>query len=550
MGLLQRVLTTGLLLAAHVTLAQMGFDPDKRGSIEGMVIDTRTNRPKARVQVMLSPASGGIAPLAFTTQANGIFRFDDLPSGYYSLQAQAAGFLPSSFAQTEHTRLPFVFGLIPGEVFDGIVVRLRPAGVVSGQVQFTDGESAIGIPVEFYREYFYRGRHGFQKIGHALTDDRGFYRFYGLPPGRYYIVAAYSPPAPPAGVRELRRFDNAGRPVQDDDFVTTFYPSTPRLIEAIPIRLRHGEEMEHTDILLTKALTSRVRGRITSGLSGAIITSSANIRLRQPSPVAEVMVDAPVSVNPKENGDFEIVGITPGSYTLIATASENGVRLNGRIPISVSGADVDNIEVTLSPFEELTGKVTTEEDVDVPLSMFRVSLEPHSDSVAASASGVEDDGSFSIPFVLGETYDVFLLDGPPTAYLKSARTGGFDVLSTGFMADSGRLPPMTLEFSTRGAVIRGEIADTSTKVALGATVVLVPEPARGKMQHYQMTTTDAYGLYRFTGVAPGRYTVASWWDEPPCEVYDLESLEACREIGKSVEVEEGEDEFLNMPLAR
>ncbi len=545
---LRRTLGAAVLIAG-AWAAQIPFDADRRGSIEGLVVDTRTGRPKPRVQVTLSPASGGRAPVAFTTRDNGVFRFIDLPSGYYSVHAASPGFLPSSFAQTEHTRLPFVFGLMPGEELDGIVIRLRPAGVISGQVLFPDGEPGISVPVEFFREYFFRGRHGFQKVGAATTDDRGRYRLYGLPPGRYYIVAAYTPPAPPQGVREQRPLDENGRVVADDNFVNTFYPSTPRLIEALPVVLRYSEELEHTDILLAKARTSRVRGEVLGAVTGEVI-QNADIRLRQPSPAAEVMVDAPVSVHRQRDGGFEITGVTPGSYTLLATANEAGVQLTGTMPVSVSGADVENLRLTLEPYRELTGRVVAGEEIDFSLSLFRVSLEPHSDAVPSSASPVETDGTFSLPFVPGETYDVFLLDGPPGVYLKSARTGGFDVQRTGFTPGSGALPPLELSFSTKGATIRGEISDTPTKVALGATVVLIPDPARGRMQHYKMTTTDAYGLYSFTGVAPGGYTVASWWDEPPCEIYNIETLEACREIGESIEVEEAEERFLNMRLAR
>jgi hypothetical protein len=423
--------------------------------------------------------------------------------------------------------------------------------VISGKVEFSDGAPAIDVPVEFYREYFFRGRHGFQRAGTAPTDDRGAYRVYGLAPGRYYIVAAYSPPAPARGMREQRPLDENGMPLPDNDFVTTYYPSTDRLMEAMPVTLRPGEELSNTNILLSRAPTSRIRGRVISGETGDIL-SGADLRLRQPSPVADVLVDVPVPILPQRDGSFEITGVTPGAYTLRVFAVEDGVQLTGRVPVSVSGADADNIEITLSPYQQLTGRVVPEEGTatDESLSLFRVALEPHSDATPGSSVSVSDSGEFALPYVPGETYDVFLLDGPPGAYLVSARIGGFDVIRTGFRAERGALPPMELEFSLRGAVISGEIADTSTRVALGATVVLVPEPAFGRVQYYQTTTTDAYGLYRFEGVAPGRYTIASWWDDPPCEVYDLESLDACREVGLSVEVQAGEPRMVNLPLAK
>ena len=540
------------VLAVAAALAAGGQYPlnsDALGSISGQVVHDRTGRPMPRVQVVLRPSSGDGTAAAAVTGRDGRFHFRRLPSAYYALGARHAGYLPSSHAETEHTRLPYVFGLMPGENLEGIVVRLRPAGVVSGRVEFTDGEPAVGIPVEFFREYFYRGRHGFQPVGSASTDDRGQYRLFGLPPGRYYLVAAYSPPSAGPGVREERALDENGRPLPDDDFVTTFHPSAHRMMEAIPVRVRAGEELENTHITLVRARTGRIQGQVVSGVTGEPV-AGADIRLRQPSPVAEVMVDAPVAVRPRQRGGFEIVGVTPGSYTLQVNAREDGVPLTGRIPVTVSGHDVENVELTLQPYKELSGRLVTGDTTDFPLSRFRVSLEPHSDSIPATSASVDKDGKFSISFVPGETYDVFLQEGPPEVYLKSARIGGFDVLRTGFTAESGDLPPMELHFSTRGASVRGEVAETSTKVALGSTVALIPEPAQGKMQHYQTTTTDAYGLYEFRGVAPGRYTVAAWWDEPPCEVYDLESLEACRQIGKSIEVREGEERTLNLELPK
>ncbi len=534
---------------AAVLAAQYPPDPSARGSISGRVVHYETGRPISRVQVILQPVSAETSPVAATTARDGRFRFRRLPSGYYSIRAQHAGYLPATFAQTEFTRLPYVFGLMPGEKLDNIVIRLRPAGVISGRVEFGDGEPAVGVPVQFYREYFFRGRHGFQLAGTARTDDRGLYRIYGLPPGRYYIVAAYSPPSPGPGVREQRPVGEDGRPLPEERFVTTYYPSTHRMIEAAPVRLRRSEQLDHIDITLVRARVARIRGQVVSAVTGDVLMGS-DVRLRQPSPVADVLVDAPASVRPQPDGGFEITGVTPGSYLVVVNAHENGVRLTARAPVTVAGADVENFSITAEPYRALTGRVVSDDAIDFPLSLFRVTLEPASDSVPATSASVDEEGRFEVEFVPGETYEVFLLDGPPDVYLESARIGGFDVLRTGFQAETGNLPPMELRFSTKGAVVRGEVADSATKVALGATVALVPDPARGRIQYFKITTTDAYGIYEFRGVAPGRYTLLAWWDEPPCEVYDIESLEACREAGKSIEVRQGESQLINLAVSR
>lgn len=535
------------LLATPVLFGQYPPNPGALGGIQGRVLHSRTGEPMRRVQVILQPADGKVAPVATLTDDTGRFIFTKLPSGRYSLSAKRPGFLPAGFAETVHTRLPVVFPLLAGEELKSIIIRLQPAGVISGAIRFTDGEPAVRTLVQLYQEYFFRSRHGFRKAGSAYTDDRGEYRIYGLPPGIYYLVAAYSPPGPGAGVREQPRLGPDGKPLPVRNFVATYYPSTTTLAEAQPLALVSGGELNHRDIFLARTRTVRLRGRVVSGVSGRLMRG-ANIRLRQPSPAAGVLIDVPVSVRVLRNGDFEILNVTPGYYTLAVTGMENGRHLTGRQPLTVAGNAVNNVEITLEPYSILSGKVVLNQAANFPLSNFQVSLEPHSDSAPVTSVSVAAAGTFSAPYVPGETYDIFLLDGPPEAYLKSIRIGGFDILRTGFKAEGGPLPAVELMVSMKGARISGEVSDGPTKVALGATVVLIPDPVYGRVQDYHSTSTNEYGWYQFQGVAPGRYTLASWWDKPPCEIYNLESLDACREAGVPVTVRESEQKMVDVKL--
>ncbi|MCP5114810.1 MAG: carboxypeptidase regulatory-like domain-containing protein [bacterium] len=92
------------------------------------------------------------------------------------------------------------------------------------------------------------------------------------------------------------------------------------------------------------------------------------------------------------------------------------------------------------------------------------------------------------------------------------------------------------------------MAEGQTRVALGATVILLPDPARGRIQHYHATSTDEHGLYLFRGVAPGRYTLIAWREEPPCQIYDLDALASCRSAGRGFEIDQGATEFVNIRL--
>jgi hypothetical protein len=46
-------------------------------------------------------------------------------------------------------------------------------------------------------------------------------------------------------------------------------------------------------------------------------------------------------------------------------------------------------------------------------------------------------------------------------------------------------------------------------------------------------------LFLMRGVAPGRYVLVAWLDDPPCEYYDPDGLARCRAAGMSVEVQPG-----------
>ncbi len=192
---------TLLLLAMAATMAaQSPFTSDEPGELSGLVLDASNSRPMRRVQVILTPAESERSPLAMITEEDGVFEFHDLPAGRYSLSAQKQSYLPSNTAETGFGRLPRVFSIVNGQSLDGIVIHLRPAGAIDGTVTFPDGEPAIGVPVLLYSEYFYRGRHGFRRLASSFTDDRGDYRIYGLPAGRYFLMAAYTPPGLGSGV--------------------------------------------------------------------------------------------------------------------------------------------------------------------------------------------------------------------------------------------------------------------------------------------------------------------------------------------------------------
>ena len=114
------------------------------------------------------------------TDASGVFHLTGVPLGLRQLHAGLeAKFAPNNFPRLGSATLE----VLPG-VENFTVIRLRPAGVITGQVKDAQGAPVTGINVAIPFPK------GFQW---TKVDDNGFYRFINVAPGEYTVSA----PAPP-----------------------------------------------------------------------------------------------------------------------------------------------------------------------------------------------------------------------------------------------------------------------------------------------------------------------------------------------------------------
>ncbi|HYG23696.1 MAG TPA: carboxypeptidase regulatory-like domain-containing protein [Verrucomicrobiae bacterium] len=114
------------------------------------------------------------------TDANGLFTLTGVPIGIRKISAGLEGHLaPQNFPRLGSSTLE----VLPG-VTNFVLVRLRPAGVIAGQVRDAQGTPISGINVAIPQEK------GFLW---TKVNDNGFFKFINIPPGTYTVSA----PAPP-----------------------------------------------------------------------------------------------------------------------------------------------------------------------------------------------------------------------------------------------------------------------------------------------------------------------------------------------------------------
>jgi hypothetical protein len=509
-------------------------DADKKpGSIAGTVRSDSTGQPLRRAQVVLSPADASGSSLAQITDDKGKFSFPKVAPGTYSVTVQRDGYLKQTAGRIGAFKMPPIFLIQPGQDVGSFDFRMVPTGVVSGKVKFDDGEPAVNITVQLYREYRRRGRHGWEVAASTRTNDLGEYRVHGLEPGSYYVAALYQAPRLPPNAEEQRRTDASGKAREELSYAVTFYPEVQKLADAVAVKVLPGGELGSIDIFLTLVHTVRIRGRVISALSGAIV-EGPSITLRWNDAENTGSVTAPVDVTFDKKHNFEIKGVTPGPYLIITTGSDNGKALSARTPISVGEADVEEQSIVIGPQQIWKGKIVVDGDESIQLPGIGVELQPRRVTASPVRAYVEKNLEFSLPFQPQEPYDLEVLNAPEDVYLEAVRVGRNDHLATGLEAEPGAEPQeMEVVLCTRGGKVLGRAvtAADSSVVATGASVLLIPDPPIGRSQAYRLAYADQYGNFLIHGVAPGNYIAVAWLDQPPCEVYNPDDLAACKGQG-------------------
>jgi hypothetical protein len=188
----------GLLAAPLFAQQMMQRDtqavPTGTGVVSGVVMsDEARPQPIRRAQVTLVGADQPVIKTTFTDQS-GRFAIADLPAGRYTLAATKGGFVRAAYGAKRYDRPGTPVNLANGQQLTGLALRMSRGGVIAGTITDETGMPAVGAQVRVLQ---YRVQQGERVLvpatgGNALgevTDDRGAYRMYGLPPGEYLVSA-------------------------------------------------------------------------------------------------------------------------------------------------------------------------------------------------------------------------------------------------------------------------------------------------------------------------------------------------------------------------
>lgn len=480
-----------LLLTASVVAQQTA-------KVSGTVTSAGGNPLRKAEVILRRMASAGERNLLVVSDSEGRFVFPSVEPGRYAVTAQKAGYLNSSSPSGPGGKSNLIT-LAAGQELTGITLKLLPQGVIAGRVTDEDGDPLqhVSVQVAVFRNVL--GKRQLVSRGGGLTNDIGEYRIANLPPGKFYVYATQ-----PHTV--LQGFESV--PPVEENYPVTFYPNVLEPAQAAMLECTPGNEVRGIDFRLRKVRTFHIRGQIMDYVpSGKAGPHFAIYATRTSSALGLAGMNGATQVKP--DGTFDVAGLVPGSYMLIAMRMVHGFSTNANVPVEVGNSNVDGLSITIGDGINLRGALKFESAENPDYAKIRVMIEPVDNILmgAPNSQPAKADGTFEIAGASPGRYRVNAYGLPPNSYVKSVKAGQQEVIDSGLDLTNGAAPgDLEVTLSNKAASVSGAVVDERQQRAVGTTVLLIPVGAhRGQFRYTRRTATDQSGAFSVTGVIPGEY---------------------------------------------
>jgi hypothetical protein len=445
---------------------------------------------------------------------------------------------------------------------------------VTGVLRDGSGEPLEGARVQLWQTQFSGGRLVARPTGPArLSDDRGRYRIFHVPPGRY-LVAASNGDATLPGTQPSRA-----------SYLPDFHPGRVAIGDAQFVRVGEREEVPGIDIAVSHTPGARVYGTALDAAGRPL--QNGRVMLATSSRSA-IMLPSRMGAIDGE-GRFEFRDVAPGDYVIRSVAGVphsvemrlersgaeptviRGERIDvshpieiGVQPLAVRSSDVGPVLVRTAPTATLRGRIVLESQAPVSsseLAMITAAANPDfatSESTLLSPLHVEDDGTFEAENLYG-TIRILLAPTSSGLWIRSVntRSGGdpdepIDVGMTG-----GVMNDVTVVVADTAVSISGRASDERSR-AVEEYRAIAFSTDYTKWFTSSPRVRNAYagadGRFTISALPPGDYWVAAVdalaGDSVDGEWQSPELLNRLIASARRVTLSEGERASLELRLVR
>jgi hypothetical protein len=343
------------------------------------------------------------------TDDNGVYKITGLSAGRYRITASMNRFImnPDQALVQEWTLL----NIGEGENIENLELELKRGGVITGRVTCANRplvEETVqllrldqnGKPRNFMYDFIIMGR----------TDDRGRYRIYGLPEGRYLAGV---------GISRLEGFNLNGAGLVSPNLRSTFHPDVAEQSEAKVIEVADGSETADVDIAVAEAnKTYSIYGRVISAEDGQPVSGielAFGSIARDGQRIGSLKAHG---VRSNAKGEFRFEGVLPGKHAILANPDqENGVVSEIEI-CEVRDSDLRGVEVKIRPGNTISGRVVIEGTSDpailANITQIRLAFSTRSAELEVPVKSwvmINPEGGFRIRAIKPGNIDIQIMTG-------------------------------------------------------------------------------------------------------------------------------------------
>lgn len=504
------------LLSLPIVIAQTPTEKPPTASVTGRI--TLNNQPLPGVTVSLD--SGGVfgvvqaaprRPVTAKTDSDGRYRLAGIAAGQYLIAPRALAYVLPTEGLTG--RVGKNLNLSDGEQIENMDFALVKGGVITGKITDYQDRPVIAQRVNL-RQAGADSRAASVSVSSSNyfmfeTDDRGVYRLYGLPAGRYTLSVGEG------GEQNVVRMGRAGK-----NYPLTFYPNTRDEKAAKVIEVTEGSEATDINIKLPRSEKSyEAKGRVIDGSTGAPL---AGIALIYRAVGNDLMLMGALGMTQERTtaqGEFTLPGLMPGKYAVMMQTMEAASDYySDPLTFDMQESDTEGLEIKAYRGASISGIVVIEGATDPAIlkqvANVRVSAYPAISSssvqmpIFASNQTTNPDGTFRATGIRPGKIRLGANVSNPNVPLVMSR----------FERDGVEIPP-ALEITAGeqvtgikvvmiygSGIIRGQLA------VVGGTL---PPDAQFLVSALRMNAAvrtgsrpaqvDARGKFVLEGLAPGEY---------------------------------------------
>jgi protocatechuate 3,4-dioxygenase beta subunit len=502
-----------------------GSSAQPTATIRGRVTDRDSGQPLPRFRVtaskeLVSDDTSAALPTAIT-DSNGQYELSVRP-GAYVITARPPALVSTYLAGMHGDDEPLALSgsvrprpteLKPNDRLE-VNFMARRSLAIEGRVLTEDGDPLSGVLVSLERLDRPASRPAVE------TDDRGFYRHFGLAPGQYRLCATPAPPPPPRTPLHA---------AVKSPLLTACYPAGSTSTSLKPIELTRAD-VRNVDIVMTTARRFTVSGELQDGAGGPLDIGGVSFVEENARPRRSPLVNR---VRP---GRFVIRDVEPGTYRLLvdvaADPSTGRPREYAATEIVVRNEDIAGVVVRTRRPATVAGVVTFEGSApQAGMDRMAVTIQPEHGSgteppAPSTFRPVRENLTFDLT-AMSEPARLGLNHTPPGWIVKSILYHGRDVTDEPVVLEgSGDLRTIEIVLTNRVVYITGGAAG----MARGRPVVVLtfradkvgfaarPDVSGGSSLPVAASApADDKGAFTVGPLLPGEYLVAAvdrdeWFD--------------------------------------